>query len=44
MDVNYKNLITNYINNEIENLILYIHKKYPKTIKKKDVKFLLENI
>jgi hypothetical protein len=42
MDVNYKKLITNYINNEIENLILYIHKKYPKTIKKKDVNFLLD--
>ena len=42
MELDYKKLITNYINNEIENLILYIHKKYPKTIKKKDVKFLLD--
>jgi hypothetical protein len=41
MDLDYKKLITNYINNEIENLILYIHKLYPKIIKNNNVKKLL---
>ena len=42
MEINYKDLLNTYINNEIENLVLYIHKTYPKIIKKKDVKYLLK--
>ena len=42
MEIDYKKLLTIYIKNEIENLILYIHKTYPKTIKKKDIKILLD--
>ena len=41
MELDYKKLLTLYIKNEIENLILYIHKTHPKIIKKNDVKFLL---
>ena len=42
MEVNYKKLISKYIDNEIENLLLYIHKSYPNIIKKKDLKYLLK--
>jgi hypothetical protein len=42
MERNYKKLLTIYIKNEIENLILYIHKIYPKIIQKSDVKYLLK--
>jgi hypothetical protein len=41
MELDYKKLITIYINNEIVNLILYIQKKYPKMIKRNDAKYLL---
>jgi len=41
MELDYKKLITIYINNEIENLILYIQKQFPKMIKKGDARCLL---
>ena len=42
MKLDYKKLLTLYIKNELENLILYIHKTHPKIFKKNDVKHLLD--